>query len=178
MNFRDNVAPWLLFSLAILLGLNLYQFNDFQLNVFNIGAFFLTLTGLNQGSFFYKKLDFGSKLFKNTNIGIGIFMIILAAFASGFKYYEQLASFINMINTNALLLLGIAVTLWSFKISDERQDIIKSQTKREKLDYKEQFLNEKEQRMKFEEENKKLKATLKEANKLLLKMEGKVKDNG
>lgn len=38
--FRDKVAPWLLFILGILLGLNLYDFNEFQLNVFNIGAFF------------------------------------------------------------------------------------------------------------------------------------------
>lgn len=171
MNFRDNVAPILLFVLAILLGLNLYTFNDFQLNVFNIGAFFLTLTGLNQGSIFNKRVNFGSLIFKKINIGIGIFMIILAAFANGFKYYEQLANFINAINTNALLLMGIAVTLWSYRLSDERQDIIKKQKNMEKLDYKEKFLNEKEKRIQYEEENKKLTAALKEANRLLLQFE-------
>ncbi|MFJ7738252.1 hypothetical protein ACIQ2D_18210 [Lysinibacillus sp. NPDC097287] len=171
MNFRDKVAPLLLFVLAILLGLNLYTFNDFQLNAFNIGAFFLTLTGLNQGSIFYGKINIGSLVFKNVNIGLGIFMIILVAFASGFKYYEQLENFVNSINTNALLLMGIAVTLWSFKLSDERQDIIKKQNKVEKLDYKEKFLNEKEKRIKYEENNKKLTTALKEANKLLQQLE-------
>lgn len=51
-------------------------------------------------------------------------MIILAAFASGFKYYSTLSEIINDINTNALLLMGIAITLWSFKLSDERQAIM------------------------------------------------------
>lgn len=171
MDFRDNVAPWLLFILAILLGLDLYEFSLFQLSVFNIGAFFLTLTGLNQGSIYNKKINFGSMIFKKINIAIGIFMIILAAFANGFKYYFELENFILKIDTNALLLLGIAVTLWSFKLSDDKQEIIVEKSGNQKLNYKEKFLHEKEIRLMTDEKNKELTRALKEANQIIHKLE-------
>lgn len=171
MGFRDNVAPWLLFLLAILIGVDLYEFSSFQLSVFNIGAFFLTLTGLSQGSIFSEKFDFGSLIFKKINIGIGIFMLILAAFASGFKYYSELENLISKIDTNALLLLGIAVTLWSFKLSEEKQDNIKQNETRHRLDYKEKYLLEKEQRIVMEERTNELTKALKEANQIIIKLE-------
>ncbi|MCP1135238.1 hypothetical protein NKT34_18215 [Paenibacillus polysaccharolyticus] len=155
--FRDKVAPWLLFVLGVLLGLKLYDFNEFQLNVFNIGAFFLTLTGLNLGSSSSPKNNFILKFIKKVNISIGIFMIILAAFASGFKYYDILLRFVNNINTNALLLIGIAVTLWSFKLSDERQNILVDKKEEENFRFREKYLAERELRIKFQEELNKFK---------------------
>ncbi|WP_308722192.1 hypothetical protein [Paenibacillus polysaccharolyticus] len=155
--FRDKVAPWLLFVLGVLLGLNLYDFNEFQLNVFNIGAFFLTLTGLNLGSSSSPRKNSILKFTKKINISIGIFMIILAAFASGFKYYDILLELVNDINTNALLLIGIAVTLWSFKLSDERQNILVDKKEEENFKFREKYLEERELRIKFQEELNKLK---------------------
>lgn len=153
--FRDQIAPLLLFILGVLLGLNLYDFNEFQLNVFNIGAFFLTLTGLNLGSFSSIKMDSFLMFIKKMNISIGIFMIILAAFASGFKYYNILVLIVKDINTNALLLMGIAVTLWSFRLSDQRQNILLD--KKSEFNYKERYLEEKELRIKYQEEINSLK---------------------
>ncbi|MBT2286951.1 hypothetical protein J7E78_25865 [Paenibacillus polymyxa] len=154
--FRDKVAPWLLFVLGVLLGLNLYDFNEFQLNVFNIGAFFLTLTGLNLGSSSSSRKNSILKFLKKVNISIGIFMIILAAFASGFKYYDILFELVNDINTNALLLIGIAVTLWSFKLSDERQNILVDKKDEENFKFREKYLEERELRIKYQEELNKL----------------------
>lgn len=147
MKFRDKVAPLLLFILAIMLGLNIYSFSTFQLNAFNIGAFFLTLTGLNQGSVTNKTINKGSIGLRSINIGIGIFMLILAAFAKGFKYYDFLAVIINSIDTNALLLLGIAATLWSFKLSDEKSLNTENHYNKKLQDYREKYLNEKEKKI-------------------------------
>ncbi|MEK3715797.1 hypothetical protein [Paenibacillus sp. FSL R7-0333] len=158
--FRDKVAPWLLFILGILLGLNLYDFNEFQLNVFNIGAFFLTLTGLNLGSSSNRRKNYILKLLRKVNISTGIFMIILAAFASGFKYYSTLSEIINDINTNALLLMGIAITLWSFKLSDERQAIMVDKKSEENFKLREKYLEERELRIKCQEEINNLKKTI------------------
>jgi len=163
--FRDMVAPWLLFVLGVLLGLKLYDFNEFQLNVFNIGAFFLTLTGLNLGSSSNNRKNSILKLLKKVNITIGIFMIILAAFASGFKYYSILSEFVNDINTNALLLMGIAVTLWSFKLSDERQSIMVDKKNEENYKFREKYLEEREMRIKCQEEITKLKKTIEQRSR-------------
>ena len=155
--FRDRIAPWLLFILGVLLGLNLYDFTEFQLNVFNIGAFFLTLTGLNQGSLSSLKNNSMLGFLKKVNISVGIFMIILAAFASGFKYYNFLFELVKDINTNALLLIGIAVTLWSFGLSDERQNMLTDKKSKENLRYREKYLEERELRIKYQEEINELK---------------------
>ncbi|GAA3411666.1 hypothetical protein ACFFNY_20615 [Paenibacillus hodogayensis] len=163
--FRDKVAPWLLFILGVLLGLNLYDFNEFQLNVFNIGAFFLTLTGLNLGSSSNNRKNSILRLLKKVNIGIGIFMIILAAFASGFKYYSILSELVNDINTNALLLMGIAATLWSFKLSDERQGIMVDKKSEENFKFREKYLEERELRIKCQEEINKLKKTIEQRSR-------------
>lgn len=176
MKFRDNVAPLLLFVLAIMLGLNVYSFNTFQLNAFNIGAFFLTLTGLNQGSITNIKINKGSNGLRSINISIGVFFLILTAFAEGFKYYDDLAGIINSIDTNALLLLGIAANLWSFRLSDEKSSNTENHYSKKLQEYREKYLDEKEKKInlsnqleELQDRNKQLVNALKEAYQIIEK---------
>ena len=63
------------------------------------------------------------------------------------------------------------MTLWSFKLSEEKQDNIKQNEKRHRLDYKEKYLLEKEQRIVMEERTNELTKALKEANQIIIKLE-------
>ncbi|MBL3821789.1 hypothetical protein RCJ96_10185 [Bacillus sp. BSL6] len=151
MIFKENSAPIILMFLGVLLGIGFYNFDNFQLNVINIGAFFLTVSCVNQGSVTSKMNDHTIKFFRKINVLIGILMIITAFLASGFKYYDVLEGLINKVDTNALLLIGIAITLWSFKTSDVYSvNALMKEKKKAEVNHK-KYLKEAEEKLKFQE---------------------------
>ncbi|MEM5011887.1 hypothetical protein WKH57_14280 [Niallia taxi] len=153
MIFKENLAPILLFGLGVLLGIQLYTFNTFQLNAFNIGAFFLTVSCVNQGSVTSKNNNIAIKSFRNINVTIGVLLLITAILASGFTYYDLLEKWINKVDTNALLLIGIAITLWSFKTSDTYTENLVEREKKKANENLSKYLRETEEKLKFKEEN-------------------------
>ncbi|PEJ99867.1 hypothetical protein [Bacillus toyonensis] len=185
MALRENIAPSLLIVLGVLIGMGFYEFDTFQLNAFNIGAFFFTISCVNQGSVTSKVNDVTIKSFRKLNISIGIIMLITAAFAKGFKYYNLIEGCINSIDTNALLLIGIAITLWSFKISDiyNNNALLKEKKKtdanyhklikeqKEKLKYQEANLKCREENQGLKKRNNELAEHLEEATKIVGKLQ-------
>ncbi|PEO58308.1 hypothetical protein [Bacillus wiedmannii] len=195
MIFKENSAPIILMFLGVLLGIGLYNFDTFQLNAINIGAFFLTVSCVNQGSVTSKINDRTIKFFRKLNVLIGILMIIAALLASGFKYYDLIESLINKVDTNALLLIGIAITLWSFKTSDiyNANALMKEKKKaevnhrkylketEEKLNYQKEKLEYQEKNRCLKEHNNELVKYLEEATKTVEKLQEELekrKNNG
>ncbi|MGX5585958.1 hypothetical protein ACWKTX_19665 [Bacillus thuringiensis] len=172
MIFKENSAPIILMFLGVLLGIGFYNFDTFQLNAINIGAFFLTVSCVNQGSVTNKINDHTIKFARKLNVLIGILMIITAFLASGFKYYDLIEYLISKVDTNALLLIGIAITLWSFKTSDtyNANALMKEKNKAE-VNHK-KYLKETEGKLKYQEEKLKYQEKnrcLKEQNNELVK---------